>query len=181
MIRLVDAAFPSAASALPDQADLAARGVGFRSATAADLPYFEALFSQHRAREPALATWPDPMRRAFLADQFRLQHTHFTRSHPRGDFLAVTHGSRTVGRFYIDRSVAPWALIEIGLDTDAQGRGLGSALVIWLQKAAARTPAGAVSLFVALDNPRAEKLYRRLGFTEIPSPAPTHRRMIWRA
>lgn len=176
-----DAAFPKTAPPLPDHADLAARGVGFRLATPGDLPYFHTLFTQQRALEMAATGWPEPMRRAFLADQFRLQHAHFTKHNPRADFLAVVQGARTVGRLYIDRSAAPWSLIEIGLDPGVQGKGLGSALIGWLQNAAARTPVAAVSLFVARDNRRAEALYRRLGFQETVSPTPTHRRMTWRA
>ncbi len=181
MILTKGAAFPDAAPPPPPLLDLAPHGVGLRRATAFDLLAFADLYARQRALEMVALGWPEAARRAFLAEQFDLQHAHFTRHHPKADFWAVTRESdlsaSVIGRFYVDRSVAPWSLIEIGLEPALQGRGLGSALIGWLQRSA---PKAGVELHVALDNPRAAALYQRLGFADIVSSAPTHRRMLWR-
>jgi ribosomal protein S18 acetylase RimI-like enzyme len=60
-----------------------------------------------------------------------------------------------------------------------QGGGRGNVLLCWLQEAARSQGAGGIDLHVAFDNPRAEALYRRLGFGDASDDSATHRRLLW--
>lgn len=147
--------------------------------TEADLDFLRALYATGRAEEMARVGWTPEMASSFLADQFRLQHHHFTAHYADADDFIVTAHGAAVGRLLLDRRAAPWRLVELALTGPVQGRGWGSALLRWLQQEARIQGPGELDLNVALDNPRAEALYRRLGFQDVAHSSATHRRMIW--
>jgi ribosomal protein S18 acetylase RimI-like enzyme len=176
--------FPKAASPPPLSENLRRRGVALRGAAPTDLPFLRDLYADIRAGELALAPWSAEQKRAFTDDQFRLQHIHFTRYHARADFWIVEQGltpalPRPIGRLYLDRSVEPWCIVEIGFLAEARGQGHGSAMIAWLQEEAMKARAPGIVLSVAAGNPRAEALYRRLGFIAEGESGPTHQTMRW--
>jgi ribosomal protein S18 acetylase RimI-like enzyme len=177
--------FPPAAHAPPaPYRPLAAKGMSLRAAASGDLPFLRDLYAGFRAAKLALAPWPEAQKRAFVDDQFRLQHEHFTRHHPRADFWVVMQAPplslpRPIGRLYLDRSAKAWHIVDIGLLREMQGQGLGSAMLAWIQDSAAAAGAS-VSLQVALNNPRARALYLRQGFRETGPSSATHQPMAWR-
>lgn len=179
--------FPPAAAAPPVLSDpLRARGLSLRAAETSDLPFLRDLFAGFRAPELALALWSEARKRAFTDDQFRLQHVHFTRHFAGADFWVVMQASalsspRAIGRLYLDRSGREWRIVEIGFTADAQGQGLGSAMIEWIQNEAAAAGAAAVALQVAANNPRARALYLRLGFRDIGAAGDLHQPMAWRS
>jgi GNAT superfamily N-acetyltransferase len=158
--------FPASAGRAPA---LPAPNLALRLATLADAPFLLRLFASFRAPGLALLLWPAAQKQAFVESQFALQHTHFVRHHPHGDFWIVARSGAPVGRLYLDRTGAAWRIVDIGLLPGARGLGLGSALIAWLQReaAAAGKP---LTLSVTVENPRAHALYRRLGFTDSPPP-----------
>lgn len=165
----------------PPLADLTAAELSLRAARQADLPFLYALYAGFRAAELALAPWTAAQKEVFLVDQFRLQHVHFTRFHPRAGFWVVERPhAHPVGRLYLDRSARFWRIVDIGLAPEARGQGLGSVLLTWVQHAAEAARAKGVDLHVAPTNPRAGALYARLGFRETQPDVTTHRRMEWR-
>jgi len=172
--------FPAAPPlpALPEA--LRAQDIALPSAGMADLPILTELYSASRMPELLLAPWPLAQKRAFLDEQFALQHVHFVRTHRKGDFRLVTRAEKPVGRFYFDRNGREWGAIDLLLGVETQGRGIGGALLAWLQQAAADAGAAGVRLSVAHDNPRAHALYRRLGFADAGDIAGTHIAMTWR-
>lgn len=90
----------------------------------------------------------------------------------------IVAAGETVGRLCLDRTGATWRIVDVALLPEAQGRGHGGAAVrLVLTEAAAA--GGAVDLMVARDNPRAEALYRRLGFVDAIDASATHRRLVW--
>ncbi len=119
----------------------------------------------------------------FIEEQFALQHHHFTRFHPRAGFWiiqrqGVLSAAGPIGRLYLDRSRPRWLIVDIALVAAARDEGLGTALLAWLQALASE--AGTIlALSVAIDNPRARALYRRLGFREEGEPENLHQGMIW--
>lgn len=146
----------------------------------ADLPFLADLYAASRMAELLFAPWPAEQKRAFLDEQFALQHAHFVKAHRKGDFRLVTQAGQPVGRLYFNRSAPEWVLIDILLATGTQGSGIGAALVGWLQQAAADADADRLRLSVAYTNPRAHAFYRRLGFEDAGDVAGTHLSMLWR-
>jgi len=164
---------------------LVAPDLSLRPAGEADRTFLLALFASFRAEEMALIPWPQPQKDAFLADQFRLQHHHFVSYFSGADFWIVNRShpageSSPVGRFYLDRSTPLWRVIDIGLLPEARGQGFGSALLGWAQASAVEAGAAGIDLHVLLVNPRAQRLYRSLGFEAEGEPEGYHRRMVWR-
>jgi GNAT superfamily N-acetyltransferase len=164
---------------------LVAPGLSLRPAGEADHTFLLALFASFRAEEMALIPWPQPQKDAFLAEQFRLQHHHFVSYFSGADFWVVERSHRAgesspIGRFYLDRSTPLWRVIDIGFLPEARGRGFGSALLRWAQASVVEANAAGVDLHVLLTNPRAEMLYRSLGFRDEGETEGFYRRMAWR-
>lgn len=159
---------------LPDA--VALEGVGLRCEEACDRQFLRDLYGAQRAAELLLMPWTDAEKVRFLDEQFRLQMLHFDRE-TMADRLVVTQALAPIGRLYLDHSSLEWRLLEIALAPAVQGRGIGTALIEWLHAAGAAAGAEAITLHVAIDNARAEALYRRLGYAEVASDWPTHRRM----
>lgn len=159
--------------------------VSLRPEQACDEAFVRHLYHASRSDEVAAAGWPEAMALRFLDAQFRLQRTHFATCHPGADFLillaAAARGqpAAPAGRLYLDRTGSTWRLLEIGLLRAWQGRGIGAALIGWLQKDAVAAGADAIALQVLHTNPRAVALYRRLGFADAASLVTTHHGMIW--
>jgi len=147
--------------------------------TGADTLFLRSLYRAGRAEEMARTGWPAEEVTHFLDDQFRLQHHHFTTHYAHANNAIVTADGAAIGRLMLDRTARPWRVIEVAFLPSMQGHGLGSALLRWLQQAARTETAGGIDLHVAFDNPRAEALYRRLGFEEAPNDSATHRRLLW--
>ncbi len=166
---------------IPDLPEaLQARAIALPPASASALSWLSDLHAAARMAELVFTPWPLAQKRAFLDEQFALQHAHFMRTHRRSDFRLITREDTPIGRFYFNRSGPEWVLIDILLAADAQGDGIGGALVRWLQEAAADAGANRLRLSVAYNNPRAQALYRRLGFEDAGNVAGTHISMIWR-
>ena len=183
---VLDFGLPRCALPQPSLA-MARRGMAVRPATEGDLPFLRALYAAGRAHETGLAALSEGERIVFLCGQFALQLAHFRRHHAAADFLILVHTPHggapavPVGRIDLDRAAPVWRLLDIAIVPGDRGQGLGSVLIGWLKDAARGARAAGIDLHVARDNPRAAALYRRLGFVERASDAPTHRRMIWPA
>jgi RimJ/RimL family protein N-acetyltransferase len=183
----VRTAFPQPAPAPPAVGcSVVALGLTLRRASEADRAFLQVLFASFRAEEMALIPWPQPQKDAFLAEQFRLQHHHFVSYFSDADFWIVERSRRSgpnspVGRFYLDRSTPLWRVIDIGLLPEARGQGFGSALLRWAQESAVEAGAAGIDLHVLLVNPRAQRLYRSLGFQDEGEPEGYHQRMAWRS
>lgn len=144
---------------------LAARGFAVRPRGPDDADFLCELYIAFRSAELEAAGWPEATRRAFLADQHRLQETHYAANHAAASFLIVTRDGAPVGRLYIDRSPAPEIrLLDIVLVPTLTGRGIGTAILRALIEEAGRSGRH-VGLHVESHNP-ARRLYRRLGFVE---------------
>lgn len=173
-------AFPAAQPATwLDTPGLAEAGLAVRAATDDDLPFLRALYAQSRAAELAAVPWPEQVRRAFCDSQFDLQHRHYVAHYIPAAFLLVLRQGEAVGRLYLHAAAREMRIIDVLLAAAVRGRGLGSALLRWVQAAAVCSGAEMLSLHVATDNPAACRLYRRLGFLESGAQG-GHLRMIWR-
>lgn len=153
-------------------------GLAVRAAGASDLPFLRDLYAASRAAELACMPWPDAAKRGFCDGQFALQHRHYVGDSAAASFLVVEHGGRPVGRLYLRWAPAEMHLVDILLDEASRGRGIGSALLRWVQAATVAAGAAMLSLHVDRRNEDARRLYRRLGFEERGGEG-THLRMAW--
>lgn len=175
-----------AATGFPDRragpaapAALRARGIGLRAARDADLPWLRDLYASTRSAELAAVPWPEQAKRAFLDQQFALQHAHYLAHFADADFLIVETAQAPLGRLYLQRGAARHVLVDISLLPAWRGQGVGTALIAQAQALAAAAGCP-LSLHVLHANPAAQRLYARLGF--VPGDAgDSHLEMHWRA
>lgn len=163
--------FAAALSQLP--------GLAFRPIADSDLPFLAALYAQVRRDELAPVPWPPEAKAAFLADQFRLQHAHYTTHYPDAEFLLVQREHRAIGRVYVWRVPGETRLMEISLLEAERGRGVGGAIIDLLLREA-QGCGDVVTLHVEPDNP-ARRLYERLGFVATGPVAGVYLPMRWSA
>lgn len=156
-----------------------ARGLSLRGRTDADRPFLRSLFGGFRAEELAAVPWPDALKTEFLDSQFALQTVHFDRVYPDADFLIVEEGRTPIGRLYLDRKPDGFLVVDIGFLPHWRGAGLGAELLRHLHEQAAAAGAGRVWLHVLAANPRAQRLYERLGFRVTEGSDGPYRTMEW--
>lgn len=134
-----------------------------RPITDADLPFLAALYAASRAEEMAQVPWPPEAVEAFLLDQFRLQHHHYTTHYPEAAFELVLVGDEPAGRRYVARWPREIRLMDIALMPAFRGQGLGRDLMGALVEESDRAGIP-LSLHVERNNP-VLPWYGRLGFT----------------
>lgn len=162
-------------------AGLAANGLALRPAARADLPFLRCLYGQTRAAELAAVAWPLAAKAAFLESQFDLQHRHYVSYYADTDFLILEQGEDALGRLYLLRDAPDFLIVDIALLQRAQGKGIGSSLIMAVQKLAAAANCG-VQLHVDRRNIDAQRLYQRLHFEPADrEETSTHLHMQWRA
>ena len=99
---------------------------------------------------------------------------HAAAAHPAGgtadgaaDEVADGGGPRLIGYAGLLAGVGEAEVLTIAVDPSREGRGLGAVLLTELMREAARRECDDVVLEVRVDNDRAQRLYRRFGFTGI--------------
>ncbi len=156
-------------------------GVSLRAAVDSDLPYLRQLYAGTRETEMAQVPWPPATKRAFLDQQFALQHAHYIGHFPGARFLLLQRGSVPVGRYYLWRDEADLLIVDISLVRQVQGQGIGGALIGRTQVLAVGHGRG-VRLSVRRDNEAARRLYERLGFLPVPGGEEAmHLTLRWQA
>lgn len=160
-------------------AALAGTGLALRPAGVDDLPALRALYASTRADEMAAVPWPDLVKRAFLDDQFRLQHRHYVNHYAAADFMVLEHAGAVAGRYYLLREAPSHLVVDISLFPAWRGRGIGAALLRASQDEA-RAAGRGMHLHVVRDNLAARRLYERLGFVLGEDPGQgSHLPMRW--
>jgi len=136
--------------------------VALRTAVLGDEPFLESLYASARPVALGAVPWKEQQEGAFVPEQFRQQTAHCGTRYPGADRYIVTSRGEDVGFLSVLRGRSEWRLIDIALQPQCRGRGIGSALVRQLlqEGAAAGVP---VTASVTHDNP-ARRLYERLGF-----------------
>lgn len=152
-------------------------GIGLRTLTLRDVPWLQDLHADSRAEELAPVPWPDAAKRAFLDQQFAAQHAHYIAHFADADYLAIERSGEPLGRYYLQRGASEHLIVDVCLFPQAQGGGLGSALIRHSQQVA--TAAGCdMTLHVRQTNPAARRLYLRLGF-EVTDEDASYAAMRW--
>jgi ribosomal protein S18 acetylase RimI-like enzyme len=101
----------------------------FRPIQESDQTFLAELYASTRAEEMAQVPWPPEAIRAFLRDQFRLQHHHYTTHNPEAAFELVLMDGVPVGRRYVARGAKEIRLMDIALLPAYRGHGLGRNLM----------------------------------------------------
>ena len=140
----------------------AALGLAYRPMTDDDLAFAAALYGSTRAEEVAQAGWPEDLQRAFLAQQFEAQHSHYRRHYPDAEWLILERGGERIGRFYVEEWPSQFRVIDIIVAAESRGLGIGAAIFADLFELA-RSKGKKVSIHIEKNNP-ARSLYIRLGF-----------------
>ncbi|MDT4852216.1 Acetyltransferase (GNAT) domain protein [compost metagenome] len=128
----------------------------------ADLAFLRALYATTRADEMASTGWSQPAIDAFLAQQFDAQHRYYQEYYHDAQFSLICHRGQAIGRLYVFRGPNTLNLIDIALQPEWRGHGIGTRYLQALTLEADES-GRAIRLFVEAANP-ATRLYTRFGF-----------------
>ncbi len=136
------------------------------------------VYAATRAQELAAVSWTEAQKAAFLRMQFEAQHQYYTEHYGGAAFDVIVVGEQPAGRLYVARWPRELRVIDIALLPDFRGRGIGTGLLIGLQREAGDS-GRTVTIHVERMNP-ARSLYERLGF-QVREDKGVYLFMEWRA
>jgi ribosomal protein S18 acetylase RimI-like enzyme len=122
------------------------------------------IYASTREGELALTNWDEPMRRAFLEQQFNAMRQGYRSMFPAGEFSIIELGGQPVGRMAIHRGAAEIRVVDLALLPAYRDRGIGTFLM--RQVCAEAAKAGKPARLCVLKNNRAFRWYERLGFVK---------------
>ena len=137
-------------------------GLVLRDEQTADQDALIELYTEFRWQELAQVPWPEAAKREFLAEQCRLQTSHYQAHYAGARFLVIEESGGLIGRLYLHRSPSEYRLMDIMLFERARGRGIGHTLIAGLCETVHQQGVS-VTLHVERDNP-ARDFYVRRGF-----------------
>jgi ribosomal protein S18 acetylase RimI-like enzyme len=155
-----------------------APSVALRPATGEDRDLLFEVYASTRVEELAAVPWSGEHKRAFLLQQFRAQDRWWRQQYTRCDFRVIEVDGRGAGRLYVDRREREIRLVDIALLPEFRRLGVGTRLILELQREAEHT-GRPLTIHVERFNP-ARSLYERLGFREIGEAGEVYRLFEWR-
>jgi GNAT superfamily N-acetyltransferase len=139
--------------------------IGYRPFNDGDLALIERLYVSTREAEVAQTGWPEEVQRAFLAQQFQAQHSHYQAHYSDMEWLIIERAGLPIGRLYLFEGKDEFEIVDITIGPEARGEGIGAAILEDVFDLA-RPTGKRVSIHVEKNNP-ARRLYLRLGFVMI--------------
>jgi ribosomal protein S18 acetylase RimI-like enzyme len=156
------------------------RKVALRPATPEDYEEMVRVYASTRAAEMAQVTWwNDEQKLAFCRSQYDAQKGEYDARFPHADYSLILLEGRTAGRLWVGRDEEEIRLLDIALLPEAQGQGIGAALVGALV-AEARASGKRLRHMVWQENAGARRFYERLGF-QVFEDVGGYLHMEWRA
>ena len=137
-----------------------------RLAAPADEPFLRNLHKSVRAADFAAAGLPPATLDMLLEQQYRAQTVGYAAQFPDAGSLIILHRDEPVGRVLLVAGERRWHLVDVALQPASRGRGIGSAIIEAIARAATDADARELTLSVLFGNDAARRLYARLGFTE---------------
>jgi ribosomal protein S18 acetylase RimI-like enzyme len=139
--------------------------VGLRSETPADRAFLFELYASTRWEELRPVPWTDEQKRAFLAMQFDAQWAYYRAAYDGALWDVITVGGGPAGRLYVCRFPDQLRIVDISLQPEYRGLGIGTYL---LRSLITEGDSSGLSLSVHVEhgNPAVE-WYRRLGFNTV--------------
>jgi ribosomal protein S18 acetylase RimI-like enzyme len=121
------------------------------------------VYANTRLAELAALGWGEAKREAFLRMQFQARQLSYRQQFPSADCSIILYYERPIGRLDIDERADEIRGIDIALLPEYRNTGLGTAILRGLLADAAHR-GKPFRIHVEKFN-RAQRLYRRLGFT----------------
>jgi ribosomal protein S18 acetylase RimI-like enzyme len=132
---------------------------------AADEAFLFQVYASTRLAELAALGWSEAQRETFIRMQFQARQQAYRQQFPSADSSIVLYHARPIGRLDLEERVDEVRGIDIALLPEYRNTGLGTAILQGLLAEAARR-GKPFRLHVEKFN-RAQRLYRRLGFTTL--------------
>ena len=140
--------------------------ISYRGITDEDKPFLYKLYASTRDDVEQFAqSWSDDQKTAFLQMQFEAQDAHYKKYHGETSFQIIRHRKKDVGRLYLEERQNTFCIIDITLEPNFRGRGIGGAIMNDIIEMA-HNKDKKVTIHVARNN-QARHLYDRLGFTVV--------------
>lgn len=136
-----------------------------RPAQPADEPWQRQLFANLRGLDPAMLAACPPL----LDQQWQLQQRAFMHDYPGARTQIILSAGQAIGVITLHQGTSAWRLLEIGLEPDCRGQGIGQRLLQALTEFA-DSQGQTLELAVMRHNP-ALRLYQRLGFVALAESA----------
>jgi ribosomal protein S18 acetylase RimI-like enzyme len=122
------------------------------------------VYASTREEELALTNWDEPMRHAFLNQQFNAMRQGYRSLFPSGEFSIIELDGKPAGRMVINRGAMEIRVVDLALLPAHRNRGIGTFLMRQVCTEAAN--AGKPVRLCVLKNNRALRCYERLGFAK---------------
>jgi ribosomal protein S18 acetylase RimI-like enzyme len=152
-----------------------------RPVTPEDYEEMVGVYASTRAAELAQVTWwDDAQKLAFCRMQYHAQKSEYDARYPDAQYDVIMLEGRTAGRFWVGRDDEQIRMLDVTILPWAQGRGVGTALVLSLIEEA-RASGKLLRHMVFVLNEGARRLYERLGFVVFEEVGGSHLHMEWRA
>lgn len=144
---------------------LAARGVSLRPRGDGDTDFIRDVYVAYRWDEVAATGWPEPMRLAFLHDQFLMQERHYGSNYDGAAWGIVEVAGQKAGRLFLHLRDDELRIVDIAFLPAFRNMGLGGGLLAAVQDQTRALGVSKATIYVEQTNP-AMRLYERLGFRD---------------
>jgi ribosomal protein S18 acetylase RimI-like enzyme len=136
--------------------------IALRPITPEDDPFLVRLFASTRAEELTITGWSEEKKAAFCRMQFDAQSADYRKNYADASFDIIERDGVAAGRLLVWRSGKEILIVDISLQPEHRGAGIGTKLLRELQDEA-RAAGKSLTIHVERYNP-ALRLYKRLGF-----------------
>ncbi|MGE7988439.1 GNAT family N-acetyltransferase [Lysinibacillus fusiformis] len=151
--------------------------IDLKSITKEDEAFLYEIYASTRKQEVDSWGWSAEQKALFLEMQWRAQQASYNQRFPRASHWKIVVDAERVGRFLTEEQPEFRHLIDIALLPNYQGKGIGTHLIVQLQKMA-KEQRKAVVLQVLKTN-SARDLYERLGF-QVFQEDEIYMKMLWK-
>lgn len=141
--------------------------LSFRPAEPADDPFLRELYASTHGRELQLLPMPAAQLAALLNMQFQGQRQFYKAQYPNSERLLLLIDGDPVGHLWLAAGPEEWRILDIAVLPEYRRRGTGTAALNGVIEKA-RESEKPLRLSVQRTNLDALRLYRHLGFKEIP-------------
>jgi ribosomal protein S18 acetylase RimI-like enzyme len=139
--------------------------IALRPITPEDESFLRRLFASTRAEELAITGWSEEKKAAFCRMQFDAQSADYRKNYADASFDIIERDGVAAGRLLVWRSGKEILIVDISLQPEHRGAGIGTKLLRELQDEA-RAAGKSLTIHVERYNP-ALRLYKRLGFKTV--------------